>query len=487
MVENVLVAQDGTFKLCDFGSCTTQKIPAGLALKGMELERLREEIEKETTIQYRAPEMCDLLRRRGISEKVDVWALGVLLYKLCYFTTPFENDGQFAILNGRYEIPAQPYYTKSLTDWIRRMLQVDSQKRPNIFQVVRGWCELRRMPCPIQNIYPPEETADLTLATASIGGGNGVGVGVGSDQANADGNLGALLPTSLIHAYRPEELGVATVADTQPQPGVRRGRAKPTTGTGTGITGITGATNNQVSLDHAASFFASSAAATAAPPPPALLDDVFGSTTTTTVGAGGGTGAGSFFDVFPAAAMATTTATMNNARVPQNSTATAGALFDSFGGVATTGATTTTTTSQKSLSNGPVDPFTSVPASSATTTTTTTAIDFFATPTIQQNNGSSSGSTSQAALLASIFSAAPLHYGGGAPPVVPPKSTHGPQPFYSSGIPTNTTTTATTMPYHGSPRIQGNHPTTAILGMPPQPIAKDPFQTFGHLPQQQRK
>ncbi len=46
------------------------------------MEELAEEIERETTLQYRAPEMCDLYKRRGITEKADIWALGVFLYKV---------------------------------------------------------------------------------------------------------------------------------------------------------------------------------------------------------------------------------------------------------------------------------------------------------------------------------------------------------------------------------------------------------------------
>lgn len=33
----------------------------------------------------------DLYGQKLICEKVDIWALGVLLYKLCYFKTPFED------------------------------------------------------------------------------------------------------------------------------------------------------------------------------------------------------------------------------------------------------------------------------------------------------------------------------------------------------------------------------------------------------------
>ncbi len=41
--------------------------------------------EVQTTPQYRAPELIDLYQRRGLDFKVDIWALGISLYKLCFY------------------------------------------------------------------------------------------------------------------------------------------------------------------------------------------------------------------------------------------------------------------------------------------------------------------------------------------------------------------------------------------------------------------
>jgi serine/threonine protein kinase len=86
-VENILQADSGIFKLCDFGSCTTQQFPAGSLNSIQEIRKMEEEISKYTTYQYRAPELIDLYEKKEISEKVDIWALGVLLYKLCFFVS----------------------------------------------------------------------------------------------------------------------------------------------------------------------------------------------------------------------------------------------------------------------------------------------------------------------------------------------------------------------------------------------------------------
>lgn len=58
--------------------------------------------------------MVDVYRKQPIDEKSDIWALGVLLYKLCYYTTPFEEQGQLAILNASYRFPSHPAFSDRL-------------------------------------------------------------------------------------------------------------------------------------------------------------------------------------------------------------------------------------------------------------------------------------------------------------------------------------------------------------------------------------
>lgn len=70
-----MITSDGKYKLCDFGSATTEIIPPNKSLNIQEIHKLEEEIQKYTTIQYRPPEMCDLYQRRGLNEKVDTWVI----------------------------------------------------------------------------------------------------------------------------------------------------------------------------------------------------------------------------------------------------------------------------------------------------------------------------------------------------------------------------------------------------------------------------
>lgn len=58
--------------------------------------------------------MVDVYRKLPIDEKSDIWALGVLLYKLCYYTTPFEAQGQLAILNASFKFPSYPPFSDPL-------------------------------------------------------------------------------------------------------------------------------------------------------------------------------------------------------------------------------------------------------------------------------------------------------------------------------------------------------------------------------------
>jgi len=81
-VENILVASPNLYKLCDFGS-TTSPLPHPPQTSA-EILALEADLNKHTTLQYRAPEMVDVWSRKGVTEKADIWALVVFLYKLCY-------------------------------------------------------------------------------------------------------------------------------------------------------------------------------------------------------------------------------------------------------------------------------------------------------------------------------------------------------------------------------------------------------------------
>ncbi|KAG7664835.1 AKL1 [[Candida] subhashii] len=132
-IENVLIDAKHRFKVCDFGSTTVPIMPPQ---DQQQFAFLSHDILYHTTPQYRAPEMIDLYRGLPIDEKSDVWALGCFLYKLCYFTTPFEANGDIAILHASFQFPPKPKFSGDLKNLIIIMLQENPIFRPNIVQVL---------------------------------------------------------------------------------------------------------------------------------------------------------------------------------------------------------------------------------------------------------------------------------------------------------------------------------------------------------------
>ncbi|XP_038869389.1 AP2-associated protein kinase 1-like [Salvelinus namaycush] len=147
-VENILLHDRGHYVLCDFGSATNRfQDPQ---TEGIPL--VEEEIKKYTTLSYRAPEMINLYNGMVITTKADIWAMGCLLYKLCYFTLPF-GESQVAICDGSFTIPDNSRYSPDMHCLIRYMLEPDPEKRPDIYQVSYFSFRLARIECPIQNIH----------------------------------------------------------------------------------------------------------------------------------------------------------------------------------------------------------------------------------------------------------------------------------------------------------------------------------------------
>ncbi|KAJ9685836.1 hypothetical protein PVL29_017772 [Vitis rotundifolia] len=147
--ENLLLGPDGLWKLCDFGSTSTNHKRFE---KPEEMGIEEDNIRKYTTPAYRAPEMWDLFRRELINEKVDIWALGCLLFRICYFKSAFDGESKLQILNGNYRIPELPKYSSNVTDLIRDMLQASPDNRPDITQV---WFRVNeQLPAALQKSLP---------------------------------------------------------------------------------------------------------------------------------------------------------------------------------------------------------------------------------------------------------------------------------------------------------------------------------------------
>ncbi|XP_043094317.1 BMP-2-inducible protein kinase isoform X1 [Puntigrus tetrazona] len=147
-VENILLNDQGNYVLCDFGSATHKVLlPQKDGITAVE-----DEIKKYTTLSYRAPEMINLYQGKAITTKADIWALGCLLYKLCFFTLPF-GESQVAICDGTFAVPDGSKFSSKLHCLIRYMLEPDQEKRPDIYQVSYFAFWLAGKECPVPNLF----------------------------------------------------------------------------------------------------------------------------------------------------------------------------------------------------------------------------------------------------------------------------------------------------------------------------------------------
>ncbi|PAV78016.1 hypothetical protein WR25_00905 [Diploscapter pachys] len=152
-VENILVdernrAAPPIYVLCDFGSATTKV----LSLESHGARYIQDEIERYTTLSYRSPEMVDIYGGRPIGAKSDTWALGVMLFKLCYFSLPF-GESAMAIQNGAFSFPSQPEYPDSIRAIIKCLLEADIDRRPSIYSCSQLAFQAAEVPCPVNNLH----------------------------------------------------------------------------------------------------------------------------------------------------------------------------------------------------------------------------------------------------------------------------------------------------------------------------------------------
>jgi len=148
-VENILRSDDGNYVLCDFGSATAKKLDPNK----MGITSVEEEIKKYTTLSYRSPEMIDLYSGKPLTSKLDIWALGCLLYKLSFFTLPF-GESTLAITSGKFNFPSNSKYSENLHKLIRYLLTPNPETRPDIYQASYLTFKLKNPSekCPVQNL-----------------------------------------------------------------------------------------------------------------------------------------------------------------------------------------------------------------------------------------------------------------------------------------------------------------------------------------------
>jgi cyclin G-associated kinase len=67
--------------------------------------------------------MVDTWSNHAINVASDVWALGCIIYTLCYMKHPFEDSAKLRILNGNYTIPPGDLKYSCYHDIIRKYVR----------------------------------------------------------------------------------------------------------------------------------------------------------------------------------------------------------------------------------------------------------------------------------------------------------------------------------------------------------------------------
>ena len=127
-IENFLLSADGQLKLCDFGSSTIETYIPDASWSAQQRNNLEDQLASITTPMYRCPEQLDLWANHPIGTKCDTWALGCILYFLCFQKHPFEDSAKLRIINANYVLPGDSRYL-CFHDVIRGCLQIDPIKR----------------------------------------------------------------------------------------------------------------------------------------------------------------------------------------------------------------------------------------------------------------------------------------------------------------------------------------------------------------------
>ena len=147
-IENVLKFGN-TFKLCDFGSASIDIMMPEKETKDSKRDKF-DIYERNTTFMYRPPEMVDEYGEFPVNEKVDIWALGCILYAILFKQQPFQDAQKLTIIKGDYYIPKEAKnYSSKIFDFIRLMLTPDPRIRPSakdIVNYINNWNNIKEFP-----------------------------------------------------------------------------------------------------------------------------------------------------------------------------------------------------------------------------------------------------------------------------------------------------------------------------------------------------
>ncbi len=83
-----------------------------------------------TTLGTTATMSPELLKSDTANESVDIWAMGVILYQMCFGDYPFKDNVVRAVENGTYKLPKCFMISAECVDLMEWCLQYKSENRP---------------------------------------------------------------------------------------------------------------------------------------------------------------------------------------------------------------------------------------------------------------------------------------------------------------------------------------------------------------------
>ncbi|KAH0571137.1 Kinase, NAK [Spironucleus salmonicida] len=129
-----LVFHNNKCILIDYGSVSSKTIDSLKLITDRAYNaKINDEIQGQTTPQYRAPELINLYSKLPITQKIDVFALGIIAYQVSRGKAPFPDGEILANFNCRVD-----YRTDSFLERIiARCLVKDVAARADIFEICR--------------------------------------------------------------------------------------------------------------------------------------------------------------------------------------------------------------------------------------------------------------------------------------------------------------------------------------------------------------
>uniref|UniRef100_A0A8C6VKR9 Cyclin-G-associated kinase n=1 Tax=Naja naja TaxID=35670 RepID=A0A8C6VKR9_NAJNA len=164
-IENTLISNQGTIKLCDFGSATVVTHYPDYNWSAQRRATVEDEVTRNTTPMYRPPEIIDTYSNFPIDERQDIWALGCILYLLCFRQHPFEDGAKLRIVNGKYSIPQNDTKYTVFHDLICSALRVNPKERLSINELVNQLQEIAAA----RNVNPKSPITELLEQNGGYG------------------------------------------------------------------------------------------------------------------------------------------------------------------------------------------------------------------------------------------------------------------------------------------------------------------------------